>query len=464
MCLGAAAGTRAALVATAAANVLGSAVGSQPSTFLPPLAEPSAEGYFGLRAGEGLQSLERVRDVSPEDFEARLRTGRPFIVEDAGRGINLVGASCASFREQFPGAQMRAEYAGGHRETFVSLGSESWLKTDRTVAAPEEHLAGSDGRVSAPYVWHVKDGGHEAPPEVRAAVQRAWQAPYFVRGATNLREANESVEFWFARRRGAVLAHADTYCIPAISLQIRGTKRWRLMPPPPFASLLDRYEAHDGGLYGTGLWRPAYEATIREGEAVIFFPNIFHETFVPEDNPECTVAATFQLQLPVPVGYIRAFLPTHAMSHLFYEGHCKDLWHSYATLRPPSAVKATRNDSTVAAQVAQVLAAADSDGDGRLTETELESHLAREEPPWPRWFLTEDYFYDFRPAAEERAVMSRELLRNRATDTLAYHDVNGDGLVSGAELLASLRQWHAVQLRVRRASKLRRRGVAKAAL
>lgn len=26
-------------------------------------------------------------------------------------------------------------------------------------------------------------------------------------------------------------------------------------------------------------------------QAIVFFPNIFHETHVPEDNPECTVAA-----------------------------------------------------------------------------------------------------------------------------------------------------------------------------
>ena len=37
-------------------------------------------------------------------------------------------------------------------------------------------------------------------------------------------------------------------------------------------------------------------------------------------------------------GYFRAYLPSFAMSHLYYEGHCLDLWHPYATLRPPQAV------------------------------------------------------------------------------------------------------------------------------
>ena len=31
------------------------------------------------------------------------------------------------------------------------------------------------------------------------------------------------------------------------------------------------------------------------------------------------------------------------MSHLYYEGHCLDLWHPYATLRPPQAVCSVSN-------------------------------------------------------------------------------------------------------------------------
>eukprot|EP00438_Fugacium_kawagutii_P027465 Skav205574 [mRNA] locus=scaffold460:12561:14749:+ [translate_table: standard] len=112
--------------------------------------------------------------------------------------------------------------------------------------------------------WTSQDGGHEAPPEVRGAVQKA----------------------------------------------------------PIYRSS----------------WQPIWEATVHEGEAIVFFPNLFHETHVPEDNPECTVATTFQIQLPVPARYLRAYLPTFSYSHLYYEGHCLDLWHPYATLRPPQAI------------------------------------------------------------------------------------------------------------------------------
>ncbi|CAE7571904.1 unnamed protein product [Symbiodinium sp. CCMP2592] len=168
----------------------------------------------------------RTGQVTAEDFDVRIRLGRPFIIADAGRGIDLVGASCQHFHEHFPTAQMRAEYTGDDRpEKFISLGSKAWFSKDRHQAAKKRKKSSKAAHAqhaTAPYVWHVKDGGHEAPPDVRAAVQRAWQPPYFLRGATNLREANESAEFWFHRRNGSVLAHADTCCIPAVSLQLTG--------------------------------------------------------------------------------------------------------------------------------------------------------------------------------------------------------------------------------------------------
>jgi len=434
---------------------------------LAPLAEPSTADFFGLERNNFPQPLERVREVTAEDFDARIRLGRPFIIADAGRGIDLVGAGCQHFHEHFPSAQMRAEYTGDDRpEKFVSLGSKAWFSKDRHQAAKRKKSskAAHAKHSTAPYVWHVKDGGHEAPPDVRAAVQRAWQPPYFLRGATNLREANESAEFWFHRRNGSVLAHADTYCIPAVSLQLTGRKRWRLMPHPHVNMSRWAPNSHDGGIYSTNLWQPAWEATVEQGEAIVFFPNIFHETQVPEEgNPECTVATTFQFQLPVPARYFRAFLPTHAMSHLYYEGHCLDLWHSFATLKAPKAVRPTEDAKQIQSQHAELFAALDGDGDGLLSLDELQDHLASQKvpaapgrrfgTPWPRWFYTEDYFYDWRPAVDgpgeqQRLQMEAELLRFRAEDLLAYLDCSPpDGQVSAQELLQAMLQWHVVHAR-----------------
>lgn len=427
-----------------------------------PLEEPSASTYFGLPSDSADPvPLERVRDIDPDEFERRMRLGIPFIIQDAGRGNPFLGSSCEDFHRRWPDAQMRAEYSGGDRETFVSLGDASWFRKDRPVKPRKQHLAGTKAMLNGPYVWHVKDGGHEAPPAVRAEVQATWRPPYFLRGLVNVREANESTEFWFSRRRGAVFAHADTYCIPAVSLQLTGRKEWRLMPAPPLRSAVGRYDSHDGQIYRSGLWHPTYTATVEAGEAVVLFPNLFHETFVPEEgNPECTVASTFQFQLPVPTRYIRAFLPTLATSHLYYEGHCRDLWHSYALLAPRRAERPTRNETAARASAEARFAEADADRDGRLTIEEAEAYLAAPARSWARWFLTDDYFYDFQPGAAERQAMSDELLRARARDTVAYADTDNDGTVSTAEFAAAWWQWSVVHHRLAAQESFEKRGAS----
>eukprot|EP00439_Symbiodinium_sp_Y106_P032653 s3044_g3.t3 len=126
---------------------------------LAPLAEPSTADFFGLERNSFPQPLERVREVTAEDFDARIRLGRPFIIADAGRGIDLVGAGCQHFHEHFPSAQMRAEYTGDDRpEKFVSLGSQAWFSKDRHQAAKRKKSskAAHAKHSTAPYVWHVK--------------------------------------------------------------------------------------------------------------------------------------------------------------------------------------------------------------------------------------------------------------------------------------------------------------------
>merc|ERR1712194_483021 len=244
------------------------------------------------------------------------------------------------------------------------------------------------------------------------------------------------------------LAHADTYCIPAISLQLHGKKKWRLMPPPPIATILDRYKPHDAGIYGTGLWKPVYEDEVMPGEALVFFPNLFHETFLPEDGPDCTTAVTFQVQLPIPTRYLRAYLPTHALSHLQYEGHCENLWHSYATLRAPRGVTPSADAKKMKAHAAKLFKAADTNADGKFSVEEVEAYLAKE--TWPRWFLNDDYFYDFKPDNAERELVSNELLKNRAQDSVAYLDTDDDGFATREEVEAALVQWGVVNARLNR--------------
>ena len=78
-------------------------------------------------------------------------------------------------------------------------------------------------------------------------------------------------------------------------------------------------------------------------------------------------------------------------------------------------------------RAAKLFAAVDSLQDERLDIDEVLAYLTP--LPWARWFLTEDYFYDWRPSPDEHSVMSAEVLRNRAEDTVTFLDTDDDGRV-----------------------------------
>lgn len=117
-------------------------------------------------------------------------------------------------------------------------------------------------------------------------------------------------------------------------------------------------------------------------------------------------------------------------------------------------MKPILNESLLLAHVGTVFDAADVDVDGHLTVEELRRYLSKHS--WASWFLTEDYFYDFRPSPEMKTVMSKELLLNRAEDTIMYLDVDGNGVASKLEMVAALRQWSVVHKKLRHAEQLLR--------
>jgi len=120
-----------------------------------------------------------------------------------------------------------------------------------------QHM-GESGHLSGPYIWHTKD---QEPLETKRSVQRLWATPYFVNfSRSNVWVSSESFELWFAMAGGGAMAHADSYCDMTVSLQLKGSKRWRLMMLPPLNSANDLFNTHDGFVYEKGLWAPEYEA------------------------------------------------------------------------------------------------------------------------------------------------------------------------------------------------------------
>eukprot|EP00438_Fugacium_kawagutii_P013394 Skav216500 [mRNA] locus=scaffold1123:585793:587276:- [translate_table: standard] len=68
---------------------------------------------------------------------------------------------------------------------------------------------------------------------VKRAVQEHWRTPYFLQQHhINAEEALDSFELWFSLAGGGALSHADAYNEMTVSLQLRGSKEWRLAMHP----------------------------------------------------------------------------------------------------------------------------------------------------------------------------------------------------------------------------------------
>ncbi|EOD17288.1 hypothetical protein EMIHUDRAFT_255946 [Emiliania huxleyi CCMP1516] len=57
--------------------------------------------------------LARESDITAERFAELAALGQPFIVEDAGRDLPLLGLSCEEYARRWPNGSMRAEYLEG---------------------------------------------------------------------------------------------------------------------------------------------------------------------------------------------------------------------------------------------------------------------------------------------------------------------------------------------------------------
>lgn len=152
--------------------------------------------------------------------------------------------SCTKIAAEFSDVKMRIEYAdaaaaaaaAGHQgdsavdtpdgpDDLQRLGNLSWID----VKAPNGMPPGSAGPEFAPWYWDIKDGD----PRVLARIQNLTQLPAVLRAdSTNIHEVLWSPEIWFSPPRGGAKAHADEHCEATVSIQLSGTKRWRLSPFP----------------------------------------------------------------------------------------------------------------------------------------------------------------------------------------------------------------------------------------
>eukprot|EP00054_Salpingoeca_dolichothecata_P012002 m.66537 g.66537 ORF g.66537 m.66537 type:complete len:383 (+) comp19731_c0_seq2:469-1617(+) len=274
----------------------------------------------------------------------------------------------------------------------------------------------------------------------------------------NSRTQRLSPEFWFSRPGAGAKAHTDEHCVSTMSVQLSGSKRWRLMLIPPIDHILTRPEFADGLIYKSAHWNPDFEFTLNPGEGLFIPPNILHETTNVGDS--CAVSVTYQWGYPAPTKYIRSFLPRFSLTEEME--HCTDTWEPFATLLPPGAIMPEKSEEKVQEQAAIRNIVIDKDQNNLISKAEirswLEEHWQDEElavqmqggfaiADAAREHMTdEDEEHDVE--AEERYVVTserrEELLYTWTEQIFHYNDRDENGQVTTEEFSATFVEFHAI--------------------
>lgn len=128
----------------------------------------------------------------------------------------------------------------------------------------------------------------------------------------NLGMLQSTPEFWFlqagAGTHGAK-AHVDSHSESTWSMQLCGTKRWRLSPigQRNAPHVMKIYQ--DGQIYERAeqsSWNIFEEVLLHPGDALFFGPGFIHETLKHGTAPAASV--TWQFDKPLPTTFLRKFL------------------------------------------------------------------------------------------------------------------------------------------------------------
>merc|ERR1712187_313546 len=164
---------------------------------------------------------------------------------------------------------------------------------------------------------------------------------------------------------------------------------WRVgwVPPVPNGTVFKNGAYADGAIYGKG-YTPPLEAVVEEGQG-FFMPSAFlHET--NNIGSTCATSLTFQFRDPVPAKYFRS-----SLRHLRRTGDFNECWRLLGQVAGLG--------QKIAKGAAPSLTSVDKDGDGKMSASEANTKLTR--------------------AGH------------------AFHDLDGDGYVTEAELKNGWDDW-----------------------
>jgi hypothetical protein len=377
-----------------------------------------------------LCEVPRYTALERAQFEALVRDGQPFVVEDVGaraRGWGMAGWTCDDFATKFPQATIVHHYiATGEKQTTMR---EAAREAPEASGCPDP-----EGPQLGPQYWGIKEAAFDADdadnnvvksnerPYLRV-VREASLMPYFMPPEAE-DEFHATPEIWLSKAGAGAQAHADAHCGSTVSIQLSGTKRWRLSAMWHVGPLTPEYTFDDGHPYRhAGPWNASFVTELRPGEALVFPPSFIHETLAT--SSECAASITHQFDEPLASGFWHREM--NVLRRAFDINEC---WDAFGALYKAFLSGASARQLLVgrllpaemAALAAEEHRRLDRDGDGCVR--------ARELPPEKRG--ARHRLAGMPPARWERAL-------------LGAVDGDHDGCVTQLELVAALERWALVE-------------------
>eukprot|EP00928_Gymnodinium_smaydae_P016364 TRINITY_DN16121_c0_g4_i1.p1 TRINITY_DN16121_c0_g4~~TRINITY_DN16121_c0_g4_i1.p1 ORF type:complete len:480 (+),score=78.88 TRINITY_DN16121_c0_g4_i1:58-1440(+) len=382
--------------------------------------EPKDEEYWRPEnSGTELPyAIPRIKaeTLTREGFDKLILDGKIFVVEGISSDWPMRTWDCDFFKKdkEFKKAAMNHQYAaGGGRDTRLG---DDWLN-DKTPSGAENASAPQ----IAPFYWGIKDVQYEQRPGWKMSmlkrVAKNFRVPHFMDPDATKGSFSRTPEFWFGTKTAGAKAHMDSHIQATLSVQIAGTKRWRLMPlrsrKAPFIAMI----YSDGQPYTNSEgWRPLLETVLEPGDGLFFPPGIIHET--QSLGEQCASSVTFQFDSPFAARFYKRFFPRVRRTADIHESWIviRD-WARLGMKGDEKGKGASYEKAKQSKELRKHFEKLDADKSDRLTLNELEGPLG-----------------------------------SHAVNALAWHDEDGDGSISFEEFVEWFAFWSAVTDEVVRAT------------
>eukprot|EP00930_Biecheleria_cincta_P063830 TRINITY_DN4935_c0_g4_i1.p1 TRINITY_DN4935_c0_g4~~TRINITY_DN4935_c0_g4_i1.p1 ORF type:complete len:455 (+),score=74.09 TRINITY_DN4935_c0_g4_i1:65-1429(+) len=285
-------------------SMLALAASVDPETYT----EPEEIAYWAPLEG-ALPPFDAPRrpGLSREQFDSLILDGQVFVVPGLSDDWPMKTWDCDFFKNdpEFKNAAMNHQYAANSAKD-ARLGDD-W-QSDQTSSGAKNESAPQ----IAPFYWGIKDVQYEKRPGWKKAmlkrVAKNFRVPNFMHPTATAGSFGRTPEFWFGTGSAGAKAHMDSHVQATLSLQLAGTKRWRLMPlqkrRAPFLGMIysdgQPYENPEG-------WKPLFDITLKPGDGLFFPPGMVHET--KNIGDECTSSVTFQFDSPFAAHFYKKFFP-----------------------------------------------------------------------------------------------------------------------------------------------------------